>query len=280
MKMQSGIVLVRACRVFMSVAALLLLATHLGAQGRNNPGRAQPAPPPRVGAPKDLTGYWVSAVSEDWRFRMTLPDKGDYLNVPLNPDGRKVADTWDPAKDQASGEQCRSYGAPVILRVPGRLHIYWQDDNTLRIDTDSGTQTRLLHFGGSAPQGEAPTWQGYSVASWEGNEISEYSSPNAASGNEGQKVWEPGLGYLKVVTTHLRPGYLRKNGVPYSGDASLAEYFDRVSEPDGGDTWLTVTMVVTDPRYLFSPFVYNAHFKKLPDNSGWNPTPCSVDQPR
>ena len=271
----------RTGRIFLLAAtASLMLAAHLGAQGRNVPGRAQAAPTPRAGAPKDLTGYWVSAVSEDWRFRMTIPDKGDYLNVPLTAEGRKVADTWDPAKDQASGEQCRSYGAAAIMRVPGRLHIYWQDDNTLRIDTDSGTQTRLLHFGGSAPQGEAPTWQGYSAASWDGNEIAEYSSPNAASGNEGQKVWEPGLGYLKVVTTHMRPGYLRKNGIPYSGDANLVEYFDVYSIPDGGDTWLAETIVVTDPQYLFSPYVYNAHFKKLPDNSGWNPTTCSVDQPR
>ena len=58
-----------------------------------------------------------------------------------------MADTWDPAKDEAAGEQCRAYGAANIMRVPGRLHITWQNDTTLRIDTDAGTQTRLIRFG-------------------------------------------------------------------------------------------------------------------------------------
>ena len=88
------------------------------------------------------------------------------MNIPLNAAGRRVADAWDPAKDQAAGNQCKGYGAAAIMYVPGRLHIYWQDDNTLRIDTDSGTQTRLLHFGGSAPEKTAADWQGYSVARW------------------------------------------------------------------------------------------------------------------
>ena len=148
---------------------------------------------------------------------MMVPDKSDYEYVPLNPEGRKVADTWDPAKDQASGNECKSYGAAAIMQVPGRLHIYWQDDNTLRIDTDSGKQTRLFHFGGSAPQGEAPTWQGFSVASWEGDE-----AVDTRDGQGGPVVDDTGklmprrplrqADYLKVVTTHLRPGYLQKNG--------------------------------------------------------------------
>jgi len=78
---------------------------------------------------------------------MMTPAKGDYASVPLNADAARVADTWDPARDEAAGEQCRSYGAPAIMRVPGRLHITWQDDATLRIDTDAGSQTRLLRFG-------------------------------------------------------------------------------------------------------------------------------------
>src|SRR2546422_6514245 len=136
-------------RVFLLVAALSpLLSANLAAQ---RPGDAQGAGPrtARAAAPDDLTGYWVSIVTEMWRYRMLVPDKGDYVKVPLNPEGRKVADAWDPAKDQASGNECKSYGAAAILQVPGRLHIYWQDDNTLRMDTDSGTQTRLFRFGGS-----------------------------------------------------------------------------------------------------------------------------------
>ncbi len=95
---------------------------------------------PKAGAPVDLTGYWVAIVTEDWRYRMVTPPKGDYASVPISTEGKKVADAWDPAKDEAAGEQCSSYGAPAIMRVPGRLHILWEDDNTLRIDTDAGKQ--------------------------------------------------------------------------------------------------------------------------------------------
>jgi hypothetical protein len=216
---------------------------------------------------------------------MIVPDKGDYAYVPLNPEGRKVADTWDPAKDQAAGEQCRSYGAPALLGVPGRLHIAWQDDSTLRIDTDSGTQTRLLHFGGSALPSEAPTWQGYSTASWEGDQ------PVDTRDGFGGPVQDPTgrlvprrvlkvADYLKVLTTHMRPGYLQKNGVPYSGNAILEEYFDRFSDPYTQNTWLSVTTLVTDPQYLIEPLITHAHFKKIPDSSGWDPTPCRADEPR
>ena len=136
---------------------------------------------------------------------MVTPAKGDYASVPLNPEGRRVADTWDPAKDEAAGNQCKSYAAPAIMRVPGRLHITWDNDTTLKIETDAGTQTRQLHFGNAnAPQGDAG-FQGYSIATWE------YAGGPAARGKA-----PPRGGSLKVVTTNIRPGYLRKNGGPYS----------------------------------------------------------------
>lgn len=239
------------------------------AQGRGGrAGGAGPAPTGRAGAPRDndLTGYWVSVVAEHWHLRMLVPPKGDFSMLPLNAEARRVANAWDPAKDAASGDQCRSYGAAAIMRVPGRLHIQWTDDNTLRVDIDSGTQTRLLHFGGSAPTTQAPEWQGYSVAAWE----RAARGGGAASG---------GAGDLKVTTTRMRPGYLRKNGVPYSENATLEEYFDMFSEPNG-DTWLVVDSIVRDPQYLAQPYVTSVAFKKLPDASGWDPTPCRADQPR
>ena len=276
----------QASRVFLFVAALsLLLSPSLAAQ---RPGDAQGAGPrtARAAAPDDLTGYWVSIVTEKWRYRMLVPDKGDYVKVPLNPEGRKVADAWDPAKDQASGNACKSYGAAAILQVPGRLHIYWQDDNTLRMDADSGTQTRLFHFGGSTPPNETPTWQGSSVAMWGGDD------PRDRRDGQGGPVQDSTgrlviaqaqrkeADYLKVLTTHMRPGYLQKNGVPYGGNAILEEYFDRFSDPYTHNTWLSVTAVVTDPQYLLEPLLAHAHFKKIPDSSGWDPTPCRADEPR
>ncbi len=258
----------------------LFVAAYLSAQPGAGPQAArgaQIADPrtPHAMAPLDLTGYWVSLVTEDWRFRMIVPDKGDYSSVPLNPEGKMIAESWDPAKDEAEGNQCRSYGAAGLMRTPGRLHIYWENDHTLRIDTDSGTQTRRLHFDAAAAQSEAPQWQGYSLASWDG------PRPRvlAAAPGQDELTANSAEGYLRVITTRMKPGYLRKNGVPYSANAVLEEYFDSFKERNG-DVWLVLTSVVTDPQYLIQPFITSTHFKKIPDASGWDPTPCRTHQPR
>ena len=249
------------CRILLAFA--LIAPVGLLAQGRGA-GKQQPPASPKAGAPIDLTGYWVSIVTEDWRFRMVTPPKGDYASVPLNDAGKKVADGWDPAADETAGNQCRSYGAAGLMRVPGRLHITWPDDNTLKIEADAGTQTRTLHFGAAQPPAGDAGWQGYSAAQWE-----------LAPGARGQQNGAARGGSLKVVTTHMRPGYLRKNGVPYSDKAVLTEYFSRTLEPNG-DSWLIVTSVVDDPQYLNQPFVTSTHFKKQADASGFSPSPCAA----
>lgn len=190
---------------------------------------------------------------------MVTPPKGKFGGVPLNPEGRRVADAWDPAKDEADGQQCKSYGAAALMRVPGRFHITWQDDNTLRIEADAGTQTRLFHFGPQVISELGPSWQGYSAAQWE------YAGSGRGQVRKGD---------LRVTTTFMAPGYLRKNGVPYSGSAVLTEYYDRIDAPNG-DTWLVVSTEVRDPQYLTMPFITSTHFKKLPDATGWDPQPCS-----
>jgi hypothetical protein len=242
-------------RFALSTAAWLLLAPFVWAQA----GRGGAPATPRSSAPTDFTGYWVSVITEDWLYRMVTPAKGDYTSVPINAQGRKLADAWDPAKDEAAGEQCRAYGAPAIIRIPGRVHITWQDDETLKLEKDSGTQTRLLHFGTTANL-SGGDWQGVSAASWE-----------VAAGARGPV---PGGG-LKVITTKIRPGYLRKNGVPYSVNVVLTETYDRVNEPNG-DSWLIVETIVDDPMYLNQPFITSTHFKKQADATGWNPTPCTA----
>ncbi len=266
---------------------MLLGGAHLAAQvPRDQVGVQQlPSKTPRAAAPKDYTGYWVSVVTELWRYRMMVPDKNDFQFVPLNPEGRKLADTWDPAKDQAAGVACKSYAAPAIMQVPGRIHIYWQDDNTLRIDTDSGTQTRLFHFGGTAAESEAPSWQGYSAASWEGQEFVDTRDGQGgpvldSKGNLLPRRELRPADYLKVVTSKMRPGYLQKNGVPYSANAKLEEFYDTFTDPYTNNTWLTVTTTITDPQYLWEPLFTHAHFKKVADASGWDPTQCRADEPR
>jgi hypothetical protein len=263
-------------RVGQRMIALLVLVALTGgknlAGSQNRGGGPASAAPVAQAAPKDLTGYWVSVVTEDWRWRMVVPIKGDFASIPLNPEGRKVAGAWEAGKDQAGEDQCKAYGAASIMRVPGRLHIYWQDSSTLRIDTDSGTQTRLLHFGGSPSATESRQSQGYSVASWEG-------IPAGRGAQAPKPNGEDPRAYLKVVTTQMRTGYLRRNGVPYSANATLEEYFDRFSEPNG-DIWLVITIIVTDPQYLTQPYVTHAAFKKIADASGWDPTPCRADEAR
>ena len=231
-----------------SVLVTIVTIAYPAAQGR---GANAPATARRA-APVELTGYWVSYVTEDWRFRMLTPPKGDYRAVPLTAEGRKLADAWDPVADGRSGNECKAYGAAAIMRVPGRFHITWQDDNTLRVDADTGTQTRLFRFGAPPAAPGVRNWQGNSTATW--------SIPGRS---------------LSVVTTNMRAGYLRRNGVPYSENATVTEYFDVAPHPGGGEL-LIVTTVVDDPRNLQRPFVVSSHFKKEPDGSKWNPTPCTA----
>jgi len=257
-------------KISVGLLALLLVpaAYSQGRGGRGGGGgRGGAAPTPKATAAIDMTGYWVSVVTEDWMFRMVTPPKGQYLGVPLSAAARRVADAWDPAKDEAAGEQCKSYGAAAVMRVPGRLHITWDNDTTLKIETEAGEQTRLFHFGSDAAgseslkaaQSSAASWQGYSIAEWEQAEVGR---------------GEPRNGDLKVVTTKLRPGYLRKNGVPYSENAIVTEWYDRHNDASG--TWLVVSTEVKDPQYLTVPFITSTHFKKLPDNAPWKPEACSA----
>jgi hypothetical protein len=246
-----------------------VLAIDVAAQTRGARGAAASA---RTEAPIDVTGQWVAVISEDWRWRMITPPKGDIVSVPLSPQGQQTAEAWDPARDEAAGEQCRAYGAPGLMRGPIRMRISWQDDNTLKLDTDYGTQTRLLRFalpqgqaapslsrGGGAPSG-ARSWQGVTSAQW----------IVRGSGRGGTR-----FGSLKTVTTNLRAGYLRKNGVPYSERAVFTEHWDVHSLPTG-DKYLVNTNVVDDPVYLQAPFQTAIHYKLERDTSKWDPTPCDA----
>ena len=246
----------------------LILSLSVVAFGQRG-GRGGGGGGARQNAPIDLTGYWVSVVNEDWEFRMVTPDKGVYDTLNLSAEGRRVADSWDPAKDEAAGEQCRAYGAANLMRMPGRLHITWDNDTTLKIETDAGTQTRLFRFGAAAPTNAEASWQGYSVAEWE---LAPAAGRGAARGAGPAPARQ---GNLKVLTTQLRPGYIRKNGVPFSDKAVLTEYFDRTNESNG-DSWLVVTSILDDPVYLNQPFVITTQFQKQTDGSGWSPTPCSA----
>lgn len=262
-----------AGRIF-AAAAVLIVSTPARSQGVASPKA-------RATAPVNLTGYWVSVISEDWRWRMVTPPKGDIIGVPLNPAGQKLAMEWDPVADHASNDQCKAYGAAALMRLPTRLHITWADDNTLKVETDFGEQTRLLHFGGVGDRGTR-SWQGFSSAEWVD------VAPPGPPRNGGGVATTPGQpktaterpGGLKVVTTNLRAQYLRMNGIPVSENATVTDYYDTVPGVVEGDTWLTVKTIVDDPTYLRIPYTTSAHFKQEADASKWHPTPCETFPPQ
>jgi len=235
----------------------LMLALAAPVSAQFGFGGGAPSGPARDIAPIDLAGQWVAIVTEDWRFRMTVPPAGDYPGLPLNQAAQAAAAAWDPARDEAAGEACKAYGVGGIMRMPTRLRIDWDDDSTLEIRTDAGRQLRRLQFADEPDRADAGSWQGVSAAEWE---------LHGRSGN----------GTLKVVTTDMREGYFRKNGVPYSSDAVLTEYYDLLVQQDGSE-WLVVLSVLDDPTYFSQPIITSTNFRREDDRSGWNPTECRVD---
>ena len=241
-----------------TVALVLPLWLSTGVAAQRGGGPAGPPASPRAGAPIDLTGQWVAVISEDWRWRMITPPKGDIVSIPLSLAGQQAAEAWDPARDEAAGEQCKAYGAPGLMRGPIRMRISWQDDTTMKLETDYGMQTRLFRFSTTPAQAGARIWQGQTAAQW------------IVRGGRGQR-----FGTLKTVTTNLRPGYLRKNGVPYSERAVFTEFWDVHALPNG-DRLLVNTNVVEDPVYLQQPSQNAIHYKLERETSKWDPTPCDA----
>lgn len=268
---------------------------------------ARPAAPPtsaQQAALIDLTGYWVAVVDQDWAWRMITPPKNNFQGgVRLNAEGRRIANEFNPAlyggaDYQVSGIiDCRAYGAGGLMRMPTRLHITWDNPNALKIETDWGEQTRLLHFIPNQPYEDAqlplmiqaqaggmnhgpPSLQGYSVAVWE--QPYEFSSQsfsrgpaNPPGGGLGGAVptnRQPG-GSLAVVTTDLAPGWLRRNGAPYGAQARMIEHYQTFQDPTGAN-WFDVTTELIDEQYLAGPDFTSADFMQEPDGSKWAPHPC------
>lgn len=281
------------------------------APARGGRGGGAPTTPPtaRAAAASDFTGYWVRIITEDWRWLMVVPNKGNSDSIQLNPAGQAILNAWDPMKDEADGNQCKGYGAGAISRLPTRAHVTWQDDNTLKWETDQGMQTRLFKFGAAAQTVDesARSWQGVSVATWEPVAGGGRGGAPAAAGRggPGAPAGFPGAppaatddaaallpvnappvaagargnnqnGWLKVVTNNMKSGYLRKNGVPYSEKATITEYFQPMPETYGV-RYMVVTTIIEDPEYFTGPLITSSNYKKLPDtNNGWDPQPCSV----
>ncbi len=231
----------------------------------------------RPSAPVDLTGTWVSIVTEDWRFRMVTPQIGDFANIPENAAAREYAENWRPEMDV--GNECRAYGAPAIMHEPGRMKISWEDDQTLKLEFDAGRQTRLLHFNPRVATGE-PSRQGHSLARWERPRGQQVAPVITNVVPIGQQFPRPEMvsNSLQVFTDNLTAGYLRKNGMPHSENAVVREYFDMITIPDGS-TWLIVDIIVEDPEFLEAAWVTSMNFKREANDSNWNPQDCFVTNP-
>jgi hypothetical protein len=290
-----------------AVLALTMVVSRVDLEGQGR-GQGRGGGPPqtaRQAAPVDLTGTWVSIVSEDWRWRMVTPPKGDVSSIPVNGEARKVAASWNLEADNTSGNQCKAFGVGGIMREPGRLRISWQDDQTLKLEFDAGTQTRILNFDRAKTAPAEKTWQGFSIAQWEGPGVGR--GAGLADGRPDPRVTGGGLldrgipgggggglrggppprqqaqidrgGDLKIVTTNFREGYLRKNGVPYSEQASITEYFHRLPTHPNGDSWLHVITIVEDPRYLTQPFYTSTSFRLEPNDAKFKPAACETAAP-
>lgn len=242
-------------KLLRGVLALVLCAGPVLAQ--------QPAPQTPVtakaAAPHDLTGYWVALVTEDWRFRMLTAKAGDYPGINLTKAGQDLANSWDAARDIAAGAACKAYGAGGLMRIPTRLHITWASDNVLSVETDAGKQQRLFKFGPAQDKAGAGTLQGVSNARWD----LQRARPSGPVVN----------GSLEVVTSQMAAGYLRKNGVPYSDQARLTEYYEMVKE-DNGDEYLIIISQLEDPVYLDQPVLTSTNFKREKDGKKWDPAAC------
>jgi len=291
---------------------VVVAAALAGAAGaRVAAQQAQGAPPPavvppaaRVAAPIDMAGTWASVITEDWQWRFVTPIVGDYTGVPLNADGDRLARQWNPEADVKAGQQCKGFGAAAIHRLPTRLQISWVDDNTMKLDFDLGTQSRLVYFDKTKAPG-ARSLQGHAIGEWidlpapgRGGPVGQPAAgaragappagaaappagragapaAGARGGRAGGEAAGPRAGGLKIVTTNLLPQYLRQNGVPVSEKAVVTEYLDVVPAPDGAQ-WLVLKTQVDDPTYLSGWYQVSSNFKKEATAAKWSPTPCEL----
>lgn len=257
----------RRPKVAASGVTALVAAWFAVTAGAQPPGSGA-TPSPRDAALFDMTGQWVAVVNEDWRWRMITPPVGDVASLPVNNRARSEAQAWDLERDRADGQLCRAFGAPGLIRQPTRIRVRWEGDETLVLDFDAGRQTRYFEFGQAEAPAE-PTRQGHSEAAW--------FRQTLQRGVFGSST--PATGALHVVTTNLAPGYLRPNGVPYSDQTTMKEYFHTFTLPGDGGTWLIVTSVIDDPVYLTQELILSTQFRKESDRSGWDPADCDIEPP-
>jgi hypothetical protein len=211
--------------------------------------------PSTARAQADLTGSWAPRYHEDFFERLPGPELANFLGLPVNEAARQWALSWDPSRLTLEEHQCQVHVAPYIYRGPLQLRIWEEKDpktqELLAIKNYISTyeQTRTIWMDGRPhpPEYAAHTWEGFSTGTWEGD-------------------------MLTVTTTHIKQGWIRRNGLPESDRATLTEHFVRHGN------YLTHISVVTDPVYLTEPLVRTQNFvlheRQLPPQAWvW---PCEI----
>ena len=238
-------------------------AAQPGGFGRGGGG---PAASPREAAPVDLAGTWVSLVTEDWIERMSPDSPGSGTGGGFGGGGGGGRGGGGP-EPAASQDPCAAYGAGGIMRVPGRVRISWQDDDTLLMELDAGSQRRVIDFAADAPASAGLSLQGRSTAEWQG------SGGRGRGGRGGRGGGAPNQwGSLKIVTTNLAAGYLLTSRSWYGDGATLTElirYHD-----DFGQEYFTVTALVEQNGQTVSRT--SSTFRKEPNDSDFDAGGCEI----
>src|SRR5262245_39058038 len=185
----------------------------------------------------DFSGVWQPLYQEDFPERLAGPDLRDYAGLPINDSARQFADSWDPARITLPEEQCRVHVSPYIYRGPTMLRIWEEKDPqtqqlvAIKHYISTYEQTRTIYMDGRPHPGPnaAHTWMGFSTGHYDGD-------------------------MLIVETTHLKQGWVRRNGLPMSDQATMTEYYAR-----NGDMF-TQVVVLVDPVYLTEPLVKSQEF--------------------
>jgi len=188
-------------------------------------------------AQSDLSGSWGARFTEDQPERIPGPELGDYLGLPISDGARQWALSWDPSRLTLPEHQCQVHVSPYIYRGPMNLRI-WEEKHPVTQDViaikhyiSTYEQTRTIYMDGRPHPGPnaAHTWMGFSTGHYEGD-------------------------MLVVETTHLKQGWVRRNGLPMSDQATMTEYMVR-----NGDM-LTHIVVLVDPVYLTEPLIKSQEF--------------------
>ena len=216
------------------------------------PGRAGSAgAAARAAAQVDFSGEWAPRFHEDQPERVPGPELGDYLGLPINEAARLRADSWDASMQTLPEWQCRPHSADYIWRGPSPLTIRKEENPLTREITAFHAEwlrsiDNPIYLDGRQhpPDDALHSWGGFATGKWEGD-------------------------MLTVTVTHLKEGYIRRNGMPRSDQATVTEHWMR-----HGD-FLTVVTIVNDPVYLTEPFIRTTDYE-LDLHQHVPPYPCEM----